>query len=66
MADVFDKAAPDGALDRLWQVIRTTRRLDWQMLTKRPQNLRKMLPPDWGHGYGNVWLGITAENVSRD
>ena len=41
---------PTALLIRLCQVIRTTRRLDWQMLTKRPQNLRKMLPPDWGHG----------------
>jgi protein gp37 len=62
MADVFDNAAPEGALDRLWQVVRTTRWLDWQLLTKRPQNIRKMLPPDWGRGYGNVWLGTTTEN----
>ncbi len=62
MADVFDNAAPDGALDRLWQVIRATPRLDWQLLTKRPQNIRKMLPPDWGDGYENVWLGTTTEN----
>ena len=32
------------------------------MLTKRPQNILKMLPPDWGDGYRNVWLGVTAEN----
>ena len=32
------------------------------MLTKRPQNLRKMLPPDWGEGYPNVWLGVTGED----
>jgi protein gp37 len=62
MADVFDNAAPDGARDRLWQVIRDTRRLDWQLLTKRPQNIGKMLPSDWGEGYANVWLGTTVEN----
>jgi protein gp37 len=62
MADVFDNAAPEGALDRLWQVVRMTRWLDWQLLTKRPQNIRKMLPPDWGRGYENVWLGTTTEN----
>jgi protein gp37 len=22
-----------------------------------------MLPPDWGAGYQNVWLGVTAENM---
>jgi protein gp37 len=38
--------------------------LDWQLLTKRPQNIRKMLPSDWGEGYPNVWLGTTAEDAS--
>jgi protein gp37 len=36
--------------------------LDWLVLTKRPQNIRKMLPSDWDTGYRNVWLGVTAEN----
>ena len=62
MADVFDNAAPKGARDRLWYLIRSTPRLDWQLLTKRPQNVRKMLPSDWGDGYANVWLGTTTEN----
>ena len=38
------------------------RRLDWLLLTKRPQNIFKMLPSDYGDGYPNVWLGVTAEN----
>ena len=62
MADVFDNAAPESALDRVWQLIRSTPWLDWQLLTKRPQNIRAMLPPDWGDGYANVWLGATTEN----
>ena len=39
--------------------------LDWQLLTKRPENIEKMLPPDWGEGYPNVWLGISAEDQER-
>jgi protein gp37 len=62
MADVFDNAAPENALGRLWRLIRSTPWLDWQLLTKRPQNVRKMLPSDWGEGYTNVWLGTTTEN----
>jgi protein gp37 len=31
-------------------------------LTKRPQNIVKMLPADWGDGYANVWLGATTED----
>jgi protein gp37 len=34
----------------------------WFLLTKRPQNIRDMLPTDWGEGLPNVWLGTTTEN----
>lgn len=37
--------------------------LDWLILTKRPQNITKMLPVDWEDGYPNVWLGCTVENM---
>ena len=37
---------------------------DWLILTKRPQNVLKMLPSDWGpHGWPHVWLGATVENM---
>jgi protein gp37 len=62
LADVFDNQAPQGWRDDLWKLIRDTPDLDWQLLTKRPQNIRKMLPSDWGKGYRNVWLGISAED----
>jgi protein gp37 len=45
--------------------IRDCRRLDWLLLTKRPQNIQKMLPADWKDGYRNVWLGVTAEDQER-
>jgi protein gp37 len=61
LADVFDNKAPKGARDDLFGLIRATPELDWLMLTKRPQNIARMLPVDWGDGYRNVWLGITAE-----
>jgi protein gp37 len=62
LADVFDnQVSPEWRRD-LFALIRECRRLDWLMLTKRPQNIRKMLPPDWGDGYRNVWLGVTGEN----
>lgn len=62
MCDWADKRAPDGQRDRLWQVIRDTPMLDWQLLTKRAPNMVKYLPADWGEGYDNVWLGVTVEN----
>jgi len=63
MMDWCDKNAPAGALDRMWQVIRDTPQLDWQLLTKRATLIERCLPSDWGTGYPNVWLGVTVENV---
>jgi protein gp37 len=62
LADVFDNKAPEGARDRLFKIVRDTSMLDWLLLTKRPENIRQMLPDDWRDGYANVWLGVTAEN----
>jgi protein gp37 len=62
LADVFDNQAESSWREDLFALIRECRRLDWLVLTKRPQNIFKMLPPDWGEdGYRNVWLGVTAE-----
>lgn len=63
LSDVFDNAAPTDWRNDLWEVIRATPHLDWLLLTKRPQNIGKMLPRDWGtKGYTNVWLGTSVEN----
>lgn len=62
MMDFFDKNAPASARDAQWEQIKATPWLDWQLLTKRPSNILRMLPADWGDGYENVWLGATVEN----
>ncbi len=62
MADVFDTEAPNNVRQRLFELIKMTPRLDWQLLTKRPENFAALLPHDWGQGYENVWLGTTVEN----
>lgn len=62
LADVFDKQAPAGARDDLWRLINDTPDLDWQLLTKRPQNIRKMLPDFWDGIRGHVWIGVSMEN----
>ena len=62
LADVFDLQAPAGAREDLWTLIRETPSLDWQLLTKRPQNIVDMLPDDWGAGWPHVWLGTTTED----
>lgn len=59
MADVFDKKGGTEELVRLWSEIRASRRLRWQLLTKRPKLIREMLPADL-LGDPRIWLGTTA------
>jgi protein gp37 len=65
LGDFFDNQADPEWRHDSWQVIRDCAKLDWLILTKRPQNIRKMLPPDWGDGYPHVWLGATTENQTE-
>ncbi|MGY6705891.1 phage Gp37/Gp68 family protein [Roseinatronobacter sp.] len=72
LADVFDNhgSITSGWRGDLWHLIARTPHLDWLLLTKRPQNIAKMLPdgygaPAWGNGWPNVWLGTTAENQTE-
>ncbi len=60
LADVFDNAVDSSWREDLWALIRECDQLDWLLLTKRPQNIAKMLPPDWGDGWPQVWLGTSA------
>jgi protein gp37 len=67
MADVFDNQVPYEWRNRLWELIRATPSLDWLLLTKRPENISRMLPADWSDDYGwpNVWMGFSAEDQPR-
>ena len=62
LADVFDNQAPPEWRADLFTLIRQCPDLVWQVLSKRPQNMARFLPPDWGDGYPNVWLGASAES----
>lgn len=66
-SDFFHEAADEHRADA-WEVIRARPDLNWQILTKRPENIAGRLPADWGEGWANVWLGVSIENrrfVSR-
>jgi protein gp37 len=43
-----------------WAVIKNNPNLIFQILTKRPERIADHLPPDWGIGYPNVWLGTSV------
>lgn len=71
LCDPFDNQIDSRWRNDLWHRIEQTPHLDWLLLTKRPQNIAKMLPdPEtgvkpWGKGWPNVWLGTTAEDQRR-
>lgn len=62
MADVFEgRDDLDPWRNKLWDLILKTPMLDWLLLTKRPENIEKMVP--WTNNWpDNIWLGTTVEN----
>lgn len=52
----------DGWRPEAWDVVRRCPNLHFQILTKRPERIADHLPPDWGDGYANVWLGVSVES----
>jgi protein gp37 len=62
MADVFESRPElEGHRARLWSLIEHTANLDWLLLTKRPQNIQRLVP--WEENWPcNVWVGTTIEN----
>jgi len=64
LADVFDNQVPVEWRHDLWSLIERCWAMDWLLLTKRPQNIEKMLPdtPTWENIRRHVWLGTTVEN----
>lgn len=60
-SDWFIKEA-DPWRAEAWALVKKCPNLIFQILTKRPSRIAKNLPADWGTGYPNVWLGVSAEN----
>lgn len=61
MADVFeDHPAINPLRPRLFDLIRATPWLDWQILTKRSERMRDLWP--WQDCPPNVWAGVSVEN----
>ncbi|MFV2044088.1 MAG: DUF5131 family protein [Anaerolineales bacterium] len=60
----------DAWRDEAWEIVRSTPRHSYQILTKRPERIAQNLPSDWGDGWQNVWLGVSIETqpyvVRRD
>lgn len=63
-SDFFHRAADAWRADA-WDIIRDTPEQTYMILTKRPERVAMHLPPDWGHGWPHVWIGVTAEDQRR-
>ena len=61
MSDFFIEEA-DKWRPEAWEIISLTPQHTWLILTKRPERIKDCLPPDWGNGYPNVWLGVSVED----
>lgn len=65
MADVFeDHPQLEWPRANLWGLIETTPNLDWLLLTKRPENILRMVPRQWWEDEppANVWYGTSVES----
>jgi protein gp37 len=61
-------ATMDDFRNRLFRLIDETPNLDWLLLTKRPQNIIRMMPcrtrpEEWPRK--NIWLGVSVEDQAR-
>lgn len=59
LTDFFHEAI-DGYRHEAWDIIRQCPQHTFQILTKRPERIMDCLPPDWGEGWDNVWLGTSV------
>lgn len=60
-SDTFLEEA-DGWRAEMWRMIRQRPDVRFFILTKRVPRIAECLPADWGEGYENVELHMTAEN----
>lgn len=67
LADVFEaNEALDPYRADLWPMMEKCDGLDWLVLTKRPGNVRAMVPPAWLTSWpAHVWVGTTVEDQRR-
>lgn len=63
-SDFFLKEA-DSWRQEAWYMIKKRQDVIFWILTKRADRIAECLPNDWGDGYPNVVLSVTAENQER-
>ncbi len=63
-SDFFLEEA-DEWRDEAWDIMRERSDVIFFLLTKRPERAAEHLPADWGSGWENIFMNVTAENQRR-
>ncbi len=72
LADVFEDKLDQPEMnewrDGLFALIDATPHLDWLLLTKRPENIKRLWPFGWydySMSWDNIWIGTSVENQEQ-
>jgi protein gp37 len=63
MSDLFHERVSDAFIRDVWKVMRETPHHNYQILTKRPERMAKLVATVIGEVLPNVWLGTSIENA---
>lgn len=63
MSDIFGDFIPVHMRNQVFDVIRNRNDVTFQLLTKRPENIRRFSPSSWLESWpAHVWIGTSIEN----
>jgi protein gp37 len=62
MSDLFQEGIPSDFIARIWDVMARTPQHIFQILTKRPENMRRVIASKRLAALPNVWLGTSVES----
>lgn len=64
MSDLFQAAVPDEYLDQVFERMERIDRHIYQLLTKRPERMRRYAKRRYGTGTvpAHIWMGVSVEN----
>lgn len=62
MSDLFQDGIPDAFIARIWEVMAQSQRHIFQILTKRPENMLRVVSEYRLAKLPNVWLGTSVES----
>jgi protein gp37 len=63
MSDLFQDGVPDEFITKVWRVMEHAHWHSYQILTKRPQNMRDVIARTRLPRLPNVWLGTSVESA---